>query len=324
MHDCRATQEELVDLVLDELPPPRRARLLAEVEACAPCRAEYSSLAETLHVFDQATEDALPRERYWPGYQARLRARLAEESQPRARRWLAGLFGSFEWLSLGPNWLAPAAVVLVLFALAAGWWLKARPTRRGHSQIEMASGGQTPTPSPTDARRVPMPQATPLENLTPPNSPAPAPRLRRKRVERKIDDSAAPSQPELARAVLPPETASPLADPDLIRHFERAEMLLRSFRNVEVAAGSPPNVAFERRQSRELLYRNVLLRRSAEASGDVPVAELLGSLEPVLLDIKNLPDRASGEDVQPIKERIRRKGLVGTLNIYAAQTVARN
>jgi hypothetical protein len=325
MHDCRATQEELVDLVFDELPLERKARLLAEVEACAACRAEYASLAETLNVFDQATEGALPQERYWPGYETRLRARLAEESEPRLRRWLAGLFGSFEWPSLNPHWLVPAAVALVLFALAAGWWLKARPNGQGGSQIDVVRGGETPSPSPTDAPRVPTPQPTTQEGLSVSPSAEPAPRPRRKRVERniegKIDDGPAPSQPELARAVLPPETVTPLADPDLIRHFEQAEMLLRSFRNVEVSA-APPNVAYEKRQSRELLYRNVLLRRSAEASGDLPVAELLGSLEPVLLDIKNLPDRASGEDVQPIKERIRRKGLVGTLNVYAAQTVA--
>jgi hypothetical protein len=326
MHDCRATQEELVDLVFDEMPGARKARLLAEVEACAACRAEYASLAETLNVFDQATEVALPQERYWPGYETRLRARLAEESRPRARRWLAGLFGGFEWPSFSPNWLVPAAVALVLFALAAGWWLKARPNRQGGSQIEVASGERTPAPSPTRAPRVPTPQPSAQENLTPPASGEPAPSPRRKRVERKIereiDDGPAPTPPDLARAVLPTENVAPLADPDLIRHFEQSEMLLRSFRNVEVSAAAPPNVTFEKRQSRELLYRNVLLRRSAEAAGDLPVAELLGSLEPVLLDIKNLPDRASGEDVQPIKDRIRRKGLVGTLNVYAAQTVA--
>jgi hypothetical protein len=50
----------------------------------------------------------------------------------------------------------------------------------------------------------------------------------------------------------------------------------------------------------------------------MPVEELLGSLEPFLLDIANLPDKPSGDDVRSIKERMQKKEIVSALQIYSA------
>ena len=69
---------------------------------------------------------------------------------------------------------------------------------------------------------------------------------------------------------------------------------------------------------RSWFIKNILLRREADASGDVQVSTLLESLEPILLDIANLPDQPHDEDVKAIKERVERKNLVALLQVNSA------
>jgi hypothetical protein len=76
MHDCRHTQDNLIELLFDEPDGAARARLLSEVEACALCAAQYRSLRETLELCDEASAAAMPRESYWPQYHAALSRRL--------------------------------------------------------------------------------------------------------------------------------------------------------------------------------------------------------------------------------------------------------
>ncbi|HEV7891985.1 MAG TPA: zf-HC2 domain-containing protein [Pyrinomonadaceae bacterium] len=102
------------------------------------------------------------------------------------------------------------------------------------------------------------------------------------------------------------------------RHAERVERLLRSFRNARLTAGDPTlDVADARRLSKRLLYSNIALRREAAGAGDISVKGWLDSLEPILLDISNLPNRPSPDTVGSIKERIRRRQLVGVLQAQA-------
>ncbi|MDQ1560371.1 MAG: hypothetical protein QOD32_3431 [Pyrinomonadaceae bacterium] len=76
MHDCRQTQDSLIDLLFDEADGAARTRLLAEVGRCAACEAEYRSLAATLDVCGEASAALAPRENYWPQYHAALTRRL--------------------------------------------------------------------------------------------------------------------------------------------------------------------------------------------------------------------------------------------------------
>ncbi|MEK6285303.1 MAG: hypothetical protein AABO57_06145 [Acidobacteriota bacterium] len=120
---------------------------------------------------------------------------------------------------------------------------------------------------------------------------------------------------------------NPFIDVETARHIERAQLLLRSFRNTRDNtrnSGSRPgaDLSYERQGSRELLYKNVLLRRDAEAKGNMPVEDLLGGLEPFLLDIANLSDRPSGDDVRSIKERMQKKEIISALQIYSAPTLS--
>lgn len=109
----------------------------------------------------------------------------------------------------------------------------------------------------------------------------------------------------------------------MARHLEQSELLLRSFRNMRAAVGgSAPGIGYERRRARQLLYQNIRLRREADDAGDVDVASLLGSLEPILVDIANLRDKPERDEVRAIRERVERKNLVPLLQVNST-TVAR-
>ena len=81
MHDCRQTQEILVDLIFDELDFATRARVRAEVEGCAGCNAQYHSFTATLDACDEASAALTPRESYWPQYHDALGRRLARAAE---------------------------------------------------------------------------------------------------------------------------------------------------------------------------------------------------------------------------------------------------
>jgi len=103
------------------------------------------------------------------------------------------------------------------------------------------------------------------------------------------------------------------------RHVEQAQTVLRSFRNARPGAkGFNPDIAYEKQQSQKLLYRNIVLRREAASAGNLPVEMLLNSLEPILIDIANLPDHPARDDVRSIKARVEKKKLIAMLQLSAA------
>jgi hypothetical protein len=59
----------------------------------------------------------------------------------------------------------------------------------------------------------------------------------------------------------------------------------------------------------------MMLRREADNAGDVQVAALLENLEPILLDIANLPAKPAADDIEVIKERVERKNIVALLQV---------
>jgi hypothetical protein len=82
MHNCKANRETLIAFALN--PSDQTESLPAELETCATCREEYASLRSALRIVDQAKQNALPGESFWPGYQVRLRQHLETRSQPAA------------------------------------------------------------------------------------------------------------------------------------------------------------------------------------------------------------------------------------------------
>src|SRR5262245_4675946 len=328
MHDCVKTRELLVDLVFDELGPEARRRALLDIEGCPDCLAQYRSMTEALRVVDQVTETAMPDESYWPGYETRLRERLRHE-RPSWMGWLADWVGGFRLLTAPA---LPVAAGLALVLLAIGWWTWQRRQAVGPSAGAPYVATKTPTPQPKFESHdevianTPKPggisngqkSVHPTVRLAAAKSNGKAPSVRREERGGKIieDDvvSRGSDQSLIAASLFTPET---------IRHFEKAQLMLRSFRNASAAKSlAATDLAYEKQLSRRLLYQNILLRRDAEMKGDLPAEEALSSLEPFLLDIANLPDKPSSGELGGIRERLQRKELIASLQISSARPSA--
>jgi hypothetical protein len=114
-------------------------------------------------------------------------------------------------------------------------------------------------------------------------------------------------------------TSAQVLDPEqkeMARHVEQAQMLLRSIKNARAEGGDTVNVAYEKQLSRKLLGNNATLQLEAETRGDKETRQVLDSIEPYLLDIANMHDNASREEVRSIRERIDRKEIIAALQVY--------
>ncbi len=106
-------------------------------------------------------------------------------------------------------------------------------------------------------------------------------------------------------------------DQDTANHLEQTQNLLRSIRNVNVSDGEEDiDVTYDKALSQRLLNENVVLRRDAEMRAKFPTKTLLADLEPLLIDIANLPDHARPEEVRAIKERVDKTEIVAALIEY--------
>jgi hypothetical protein len=111
---------------------------------------------------------------------------------------------------------------------------------------------------------------------------------------------------------------APMFDLETVRHLERTQMLLRSFKNAALLNNQAADeIAYEKQWARDLLITNILLRRDAETERNLPAEQLLSTLEPFLLDIANLQDNPSHDDVRSIQQRIREREIIAALQVYS-------
>src|SRR5689334_1367836 len=117
--------------------------------------------------------------------------------------------------------------------------------------------------------------------------------------------------------VLSTDVGFDVDEQETAKHIEQTENLLRSIRNVPLSdSDDEVDVSYDKALSRRLLIESVVLRRDAEMKAKFPTKTLLADLEPLLLDIANLPDRAKAEDLRAIKERVRKTEIVAALVDY--------
>lgn len=181
-----------------------------------------------------------------------------------------------------------------------------------------------PTPSPVPTASVEEPrQATP-EQSPQPSPGQEQPSSTKDEKESKNPQHKAPAPKRIVRepkpyeqfASIPERVRSGDAETMTAMHFDKSETLLRSFRNLRLnTEGTTAEVTYERQRAQQLVYQNMMLRREADARGDVQVASLLESLEPILLDISNLPDKPDNDAVRVIRERVERKNIVALLRV---------
>jgi hypothetical protein len=106
------------------------------------------------------------------------------------------------------------------------------------------------------------------------------------------------------------------AQKDVARHVERAQMLLRSIKNARAGDAGGADIAYEKDLSRKLLAENATLQLEAEVKGDKETQQVLDRIEPFLLEIANMGEKPSREEVRSIRERVRQNEIVAALEVY--------
>jgi hypothetical protein len=211
-----------------------------------------------------------------------------------------------------------AAAAAVLLMLSLGVWIALRAGSGQKPEVANGNKPSAPAPPPTNANvnRTPVVPRPPEEVEGPKNAPQIAtvsdhdsrPKPRHPKVE---TTQPAPT-PE-------PETKiRPLVDVATAAHVQQAEILLRSFRNASVDDDdAAAEVAFDSQQSRELLDQNAVLRNAAKVKKNLVASQLLGDIEPYLIDIASLGDKPSRDDVREIQQRLEQREIVNDLSLYS-------
>ncbi|HKR58788.1 MAG TPA: zf-HC2 domain-containing protein [Pyrinomonadaceae bacterium] len=324
------SQTEKVSLLIDgELPHAEALQVSRHLHECAECHEAHESflLLRGQLTSYQSVIDAKAVDAALAGILSRRHAEptRAFVSATNWRERFANAFGLGHGFS--PRFAAAAALIV----LAVGIGIIVLLLPRQHTNVAINSGVKAPAVR--DALPVEEPQkpqqtqkAGGKSGPTIPNKeearpkPAQTPTRHAPRTPRRRTETA-PNYSEIEGNVA--LNTRPLGNVEVelmtARHLEQSEVLLRTFRNVRPAiAGQSPDIYYERQRAQKLLYQNMLVRREADAKGDVQVATLLGSLEPILLDIANLRNKPGTEEVVAIKERVERKNLVPLLQINSA------
>ena len=298
MHYCHHTREKINDLDFNHPDKHLYPSLLADLQACPSCKDYYFSVKEALSAFHQVEQFVMPDGAYWQRYEAGLRTKLAQANTPEviSRTWLR------------PSWIIPATMALIVLVAGAWWGLReqaaAKIAARKNSTVEAL---------------------VPTVNLASTNQSRPAPN-RRKREPGKLakprkDEARPPGKKPYSLFDPVPFTEAAINTPDLsplqlARHFEKAQLVLRSFRNTPASDDATFDLGYEKSRSRLLLRENIKLRLIAEAKNDLSMEDDLSNLEPLLLDLANLSERPTADEIQPIKERMQKKEIVAALQIY--------
>lgn len=284
--------EKISSLIDGELSTAEAREVEHHLVGCNECqevRADFLNLRSHLAGFETSLERAVQNRA--------LKKILATPRRAPAR--------GFTW---GFGAQAAAFATLVIVAAIIGFLIyrsSNTPTNDKHLAV------QTPTPVPSASVQ---PEASPSPNkddeqTAPRRSPSPAPKKPLVREPKPGEQFAAiPSTPEPVRSA-DTQTMTAL-------HFEKSETLLVAFRNVRLnEPGTTAEVAYERKRAQQLVLQNMMLRREADAAGDVQVSSLLESLEPILIDISNLPDKPDKDAIRVIRQRVERKNIVPLLRV---------
>jgi Putative zinc-finger len=280
----------LIDGELTQVETREVERHLLNCIECEQLRADFLNLRSQLTSFETSLQPAVQNRP--------LKKILSRERNVPAPR--------LQW-SFGTQAVAFAALVIVVAIIG----LLAYQSSNEPTPERLAVQSPTPVPSASVQQKQPEAEASPTpskgnEETGPrraPSAPVKRPNVR----EPKPGEQFASNIDQVRSADSQTLTAM---------HFEKSETLLRAFRNVRLnEPGTAAEVGHERKRAQQLVYQNMMLRREADDAGDVQVSSLLESLEPILIDIANLPDKPDENAVRVIRERVERKNIVPLLRV---------
>lgn len=290
--------EKISSFIDGELAPQSAREVDRHLLNCAECeqvRADFLNLRSQIASFESSLE---------PAVQNRALKKILTPVRPAPGRRL-------QW-SFGTQAIAFAALVIVT-ALIGLVIYQTSNQKAPEKQVAIN------TPSP-------VPSASVQPKQPPQAEPSPAPNKNNEESSPRRTPSAPVKRRPIVPEPKPGEQFAAVPFPEPVRsadaqtmtamHFEKSETLLLAFKNVRLTQpGSATEVGYERKRAQQLVYQNMMLRREADAAGDVQSASLLEKLEPILLDIANLPDKPDPDAVRIIRERVERKNIVGLLRV---------
>ena len=288
---CEVCLELLEEYLDGELAAEDHEQVDAHLVTCTECSESFAALSAEQELFARYDRELEVPPFMW----TRVAAHTVSESNVTKRGWLASL--------LGRSSLASAvAVLLIVIAIGVVYLLSSHKT----PEPKVAkSPSQVPNPNPN-----PVPQSVP--SAAPKHEVVASrlkPRLKAKPATTTIFDQSDVLSSDLGYL--------DIDEQDTAKHIEQSKLLLRSIKNVAIADNDDEiDVTYDKALSRRLLNENVVLRRDAEMKAKFPTKTLLADLEPFLIDIANLPDRARAEDVRVIKERVQKTEIVAALVDY--------
>jgi len=277
---CEVCLELLEEYLDGELGAEDREQIDAHLTTCSECSESFAALTAEQEMFVRYDREIEVPPFLW----TRVAAHTVSERNIAKRRWLS----------------LAGAIAVTLIVIATGVvYLSSNKT----SEPKIAkSPSQVPKPNPV------------LQSV---QSAAPEREVIASRPKPKL--KAKPTLPTFAQSdVLSSDLGYlDMDDRDTAKHIEQTQILLRSSKNVAIADNDDEiDVTYDKALSRRLLNENVVLRRDAEMKAKFPTKTLLADLEPFLIDIANLPDRARAEDVRVIKERVQKTEIVAALVDY--------
>jgi hypothetical protein len=288
--------EKISSLIDGELSPAEAREVERHLVTCSECellRADFLNLRSQITSFETSIE---------PQVQNRALKKILAGPRRAPARGLQWNFGT----------QALAFATLLIVAAIIGFVAYQNSNQRDLKDV--AKVVQNPSPMPVasvepsqspEVKESPEPQQSPNKG----NEEKPRP------VKRPIVREPKPGE-QFAAIPEPERARSADAETMTAMHFETSERLLLAFKNVRLnEAGAAEEVGYERKRAKQLVLQNMLLKREADAAGDVQISSLLENLEPILIDISNLPDRPNEKAVRAIRERVERKNIVGLLRV---------
>ena len=287
--------EKVSSLIDGELSQAETREVERHLMSCVDCqqmRADFLNLRSQIANFETSLQPTVQKRA--------LKKILATERR-------APVLG-FQW-SFGK---AVAFASLLIIAALSAFVVYQGSKTSGIQNSSVAVNAPTPVPSSTvQQQQRPEPDASPSPKKE--NEETTQPRQTPSAPKRKIVREPKPGE---QFAAIPEPVRPADAETMTALHFEKSETLLRSFRNFRLnEAGSAAEVSYERTRAQQLVNQNMMLKREADARGDVQVASLLETLQPILLDISNLPDKPDKDAVRVIRERVERKNIVALLKV---------
>ena len=298
--NCSFTEKvsSLIDGELSAVEAREVERHLVGCHECQQLRADFLNLRTQIAGFETSLK---------PEVQNRaLKKILGTESRVPARglRWSFGT-------------PAVAFATLLIAAAIIGLLFYQNFNNKDRTSEQVAQQNQNPTPAPsgsTEQSKRQQPQATP----EPAREQQPAPNKGNEETPKRQPPKKIVREPKPGEqfAVVPDPIRPADTQTMTAMHFEKSETLLVAFRNVRLnEPGAAKEVGYERKRAKQLVLQNMMLRREADAAGDVQLSSLLDSLEPILIDIANLPDSPNENAVRTIRQRVERKNIVPLLRV---------